>query len=237
MRLPRHLIVGPLSSIHKIWRCHNREFLLQDNNDKLAYLQAIHEDFTKRCSSDDFVIQAYSIMSNHVHEMLRIKRSLLAFSRHMQRAHGRFGLLYNKRHRRLGKVAHDRPRTLLIQDDEAEMRCSFYLDCNPVRAGILQHPTDIRWKDFSSCGCYALGRKNRHDGMIELPEWYQRLGKTPRQRQRRYRSLLDKYMVEQGLKRDPKMSSGYFLGGVLWALQMRKALGMHLRQKSAGPPG
>jgi len=237
MRLPRKLIVGPGSSIHKIWRCHNREFLLQSHRDKRAYLQAIHDDFLQRCSQDDFAIQSYCIMSNHAHEKDKIKQDLASFSRHMQRAHGLFGLHYNKRHRRLGKIAHDRPKTLLIENDEEDMRCTFYIDCNPVRAGIIKHPTDVLWKDLSSCRYYAYGKKNQYDDMIEFPQWYQRLGKTARQRQRKYRSLLDKYLVEEGLKRNPKMSRGYYLGGELWKMEMRKKLGEKLKKKaSTGPP-
>jgi putative transposase len=237
MRIPRKLIVFPDSSIHKIWRCHNREFLLQNHTDKLAYLQAIHDDFTKRCSPDDFAIQAYCIMSNHAHEKDKIKQDLQVFSRHMQRAHGLFGLHYNQRHKRLGKVAHDRPKTLIIQNDDEDMRCTFYIDCNPVRAGLIKHPTDVRWKDFSSCRYYALGKKNRFDDMIEFPDWYLRLGKTAKQRQRKYRSLLDKYLVEEGMKRDPRVTRGYFLGGELWALEMRRKLGEALeKRQSTGPP-
>lgn len=236
MRIPRRLYLGPGCSIHKIWRCHNREFLLQSSSEKLAYLKAIHDDFTRRCSSDDFSIQAYCIMANHVHEKETIKSSLPSFSRHMQRAHGSFGLHFNRRHKRLGKVAHDRPKTLRIENDQQDMRCTFYIDCNPVRAGLIKHPTDVRWKDFSSCRFYAFGTRNRFSDMIELPQWYLQLGKTPKQRQRRYRSLLDKYMVEQGLKRDPAMSRGLFLGGELWLLGMRRILST-FRKQGTDPPG
>jgi putative transposase len=239
MRVPRCLYVGPFTSVHKIWRCHDREFLLKDPKDKLAYLQAIHDDYLKRCSNSDFSLQAYNVMSNHVHEKTFIKASLAAFSRHMQRAHGIFGLRFNQRHKRLGKVAHDRPRTLCIENAEAEMRCTFYIDCNPVRAGLIKHPTDVRWKNFSSCGYYALGRKNRFDEMLELPDWYLALGKTARQRQRKYRSLLDRYLIEHGLKRDPKMSSGHFLGGELWKIDRTSLLGgllKILRAATTGPP-
>jgi REP element-mobilizing transposase RayT len=224
MRLSRRLIVEPNSTIHKIWRCHNREFLLKNHHDKHAYLRAIFDDYTKRCSKDDFTVQAYNVMSNHVHEIERIKKDVKPFSTHMQRAHGKFGLDYNKRHKRLGKVALDRPKTLTIENNEREMRCMFYIDCNPVRAKIIKHPTDALWKDFSSCRYYAYGKKNKYDEMIELPEWYLNLGKTPKERQKKYRSLLDKYMVEEGLKRNPNMSYGYFLGSESWIIDKKNRL-------------
>jgi REP element-mobilizing transposase RayT len=236
MRIPRKYIIGPGDTFHKIWRCHDGQFLLQKHRDKHAYLQAIHDDYLTRCSRDDFALQQYCVMSNHVHEENQLKTSQVAFSRHMQRAHGGLGLRYNRRHERKGKVALARPKTLRIQNDGKAMRCAFYIVCNPVRAGIAKHPTDIRWKEFSSCRFYAYGEKNRYSDMLEQPEWYLRFGNSAPQRQHKYRSLLDKYQIEEGLKRDPKMSSGHFIGGPNWVLEMRRALREQLRKQDEDPP-
>jgi putative transposase len=172
-------------------------------------------------------------MANHAHEASEIRGDSKAFSEHMRRAHGRFGLGFNKRHRRLGKVAHDRPKTLALQDDDRLKNLMFYIDCNPVRAGIISHPTDIRWKEFSSCRFYCYGEHNSYTDMLTLPDWYLELGDTAEKRQRRYRSMLDKYLIELGMKRDPKNASGLFIGGQLWMLQMRKNLARMLRSRKA----
>ena len=73
--------------------------------------------------------------------------------------------------------------------------------------------------------------------MLTVPKWYEELGKTAIQRQRKYRSMLDKYLVSHGMKRDPTMSSGYFIGGNLWLQEMRKKLSAALKKKSKQPPG
>ncbi len=236
MRVPRGNVLTSGNAFHKIWRCHNREFLLQDHGEKHAYLRCIHDDYQKKCTKDDFVIFSYALMSNHCHEASQLKNSLTAFSGHMRRAHGLFGLRFNKRHQRLGKVAHDRPKTLKLEGDEDLMTLMFYIDCNPVRAGINAEPTDIRWKDFSSCRFYCFGEKNRYSNMLTLPNWYLGLGKTARQRQRKYRSLLDQYLVQEGLKRNPKMSRGHFIGGQLWTDGMKKKLAVILKKISKPPP-
>ncbi len=173
-------------------------------------------------------------MANHAHEVDELRGTLRSYSEHMRRAHGLFGLRFNKRHRRIGKVAHDRPKTLSVQDDDRLKNLMFYIDCNPVRAGITAHPTDIRWKEFSSCRFYSFGEKNSYTDMLTLPKWYLKLGDTARKRQRKYRSLLDRYMIERGLKRDPKMSQGFFIGGELWMEEMRKKLAKVLGKKQAG---
>lgn len=224
MRRSREQILQPGVAFHKIWRCHNRERLLESHYEKRAYLKAIRDDYVNRCDPDEFLLYAFCAMGNHIHEAGGIVGNSKAFSEHMRRAHGRFGLVFNKRHGRLGKVAHDRPKTLRIEDDESILRCMFYMDCNPVRAGLIKHPTDPWWRGLSSCRFYALGEKDESHDALEPPAAYMRLGKTPRARRRRYRSLLDRYLIDRGLLRDPRMTGGYFLGGELWVLEMRRAL-------------
>ena len=220
-----------------IWRCHDRQFLLQNHSEKHAYLKSVYDDYMKKCSRDDFVIYGYNLMSNHGHNADEIINNRQAFSDHMRRSHGLFGLMYNKRHGRIGKVAHDRPKTLRVQDDENLKNLMFYIDCNPVRAGITKHPTDIRWKDFSSCRFYCFGEKNSYSDMLTIPKWYLKLGKTARQRRHKYRSMLDKYLVERGMKRDPAMSRGHFIGGELWVNEMRKKLYASMKKKSRKTSG
>lgn len=158
------------------------------------------------------------------------------FSDHMRRAHGKFGIDYNKRHDRIGKVAHGRPKTLQVENDEELKNLMFYIDCNPVRAGLTKHPTDIRWKEYSSCRFYCFGERNSYNDMLTLPDWYKKLGKTARQRQRKYRSMLDKYLVSKGMKHDPTKTKGYFIGGQLWADEMRQKMSAKMK-KSKTPSG
>jgi REP element-mobilizing transposase RayT len=237
MRVPRNEILAKGNTFHKIWRCHDRQWLLQSHGEKHAFLKSIYDDYKNNCSRDDFVIYGYTMMSNHGHEANGITGKVKSFSDHMRRAHGFFGQMYNKRHDRLGKVAHGRPKTLRVQDDDRLKELMFYIDCNPVRAKIIKHPTDIRWKEFSSCRFYCYGERNSYSEMLTVPEWYKKLGKNSKQRQRKYRSMLDKYLVKKGMKRDPKMSWGHFIGGELWVNEERKRLSAALKKKSKDSSG
>ena len=49
--------------------------------------------------------------------------------------------------------------------------------------------------------------------------------------------MLEKYLVERGMKRDPKMSRGHFIGGVLWVDEMRKKLSKAMKKKSQDKSG
>ena len=237
MRVPRNEILAKGNTFHKIWRCHDRQWLMKWHSEKHAYLKSLHDDYMKKCSRDDFLIHNYTAMSNHFHESDKITGKVKAFSDHMRRSNGFFGLMYNRRHKRLGKVAHGRPKTLRVQNDDELKNLMFYIDCNPVRAGIIKHPTDIKWKEFSSCRFYCYGEKNSYSDMLTPPDWYLKLGKTARLRQRKYRSMLDKYLVERGMKRDPKMSRGYFIGGMLWRGEMIRKLSKAMKKKTKDPTG
>jgi hypothetical protein len=82
----------------------------------------------------------------------------------------------------------------------------------------------------------AYGKKNPYDDMLQFPDWYLALGKTFAQRQQKFRSLLDHYLVTKGMKRDPKQSSGHFIGGASWVIEMTKKLRRHLPKKTTDPP-
>ena len=236
MRIPRNAILSPHSIFHKMWRTHNKAYLLQPHAEKRSYLACIQEDQRQRCRAEDFVLHGYCIMSNHAHETGQLGDLLKPFSDHMRRAHGRFGLEFNQRNERQGAVAYDRPKTRMVQDQQALRRCMFYSDCNPVRAGLIPHPTDIRWKGLSSCRFYAYGEKNDFSAMLTVPAWYLALGETPEQRQSRYRALLDQYLVEQGKKRDPRLGSGHFDGEESWVEGKRGELSQWLKNHRRAPP-
>lgn len=57
--------------------------------------------------------------------------------------------------------------------------------------------------------------------MLTPPDWYMRLGDTPQKRQKKYRALLEHYMIEAGLKRDPMIANGRFIGSPEWIKTMR----------------
>ena len=215
-RVPRKLTLHPGLAFHKIWRAHDREHLLQNPAEKHAYLKEVAKDYRTKCDHDALQLHAFCIMGNHVHEEGFLKGEQHHLSDHMRRAHGCFGLKFNKRRGRLGKVAHDRPKTLVIQHDDAAMRCNFYIHTNPVRANIVKTPWDILWRTFSSCRLYSHGERTEQNRHIELPDWYLRLGPTPEARQATYRSLLMEYLREAGLVRDRGMTRGNFIGESAW---------------------
>ena len=66
-------------------------------------------------------------------------------------------------------------KSVFVEDGDTLINCLAYVDLNPIRAGLVQHPEDFRW---SSLGYHSqTGNKGRflsHDfglmGAEKLPE-------------------------------------------------------------------
>jgi hypothetical protein len=182
------------------------------------------DDYLRRCSSDEFIIHGYNVLDDHFHLMVRVVQEIESLSGHLRRVLSAFGQQYNQRHQRTGRVSHDRPRIILVQPGRMIRRCMFYMDCNPVRLGLVEHPADSAWSFFSSCRFYAHGERHLYSDMLRVPRWYLHLDQTWEGRQKRYRSLLDRHLREYGFCHDPDMSSGSFLGSRHWKEDMKRIL-------------
>lgn len=227
-RVPRSLTVLPNFSVHKIWRGHNREWNLATDDEKLKYLEFLNEDIERENSKPGAHLQALTLMSNHEHEISRVTNPRY-FSNHMRRHHSRYGAYFNRKYNRCGKVAQDRPKTCLIETDRHEMTAVFYIHANPIRAKIVRDAKNYRW---STHRLYAYGQKESWMRNIVFPSWYLALGKTMKLRQRKYRSLFDKYLRQSGRRRRTFLKR-HFFGSYQW---MKRLDGKISAWRKARPP-
>jgi len=203
MRVSRILTLAVTGVFHKMWRGHNREYVFADDSEKSNYLDALFDTF-KVNFKKLIQVHGYCLMGNHTHEVGRVlptlkdglKSAVAALGDWMRNAHSRFGFGYNRRHNRLGKVAYDRPKTVEIKNEYEVLRTMFYCDANPVRAGIVSHPSNYK---HSSYMFYAFGIRNKYSKHLTPPEGYLAGGKTAAERRKKYRQLCDLYLREQGL--------------------------------------
>jgi len=225
-RLPRKWILHEGLSLHKVWRGHNREWNLKLPFEKRAYLKFLEEELQKQTNP----FHAYCLMSNHAHEIYGLE-NLRAFSEFMRRHHTRYGILFNRTHKRRGKVAQDRPFTAAIEDDLREMETTFYIHANPLRAGMVKDAKDYAWSTHS---LYAFGKRANWMKAVTFPSWYLNLGKTWKERQRKYRQLFDAYLRDQGLIR--RNFSVYGIGSWMWQHERREAI-LGMLKDRYGPSG
>lgn len=242
MRKSRKITLNSTGIFHKTWRGHNREYILDDNVEKHEYLSrlaaAITEDTVQKVNWHSFCL-----MGNHTHETGSIAFDDLDGSFHseirelgnwMRRGHGAFGAGYNARHNRQGKVAYDRPATREVEDDAHLLKVMFYGDVNPVRAGMVSHPSRY---PFSTWHFYARGKKTQHTKYLKLPNAYLALGKTNKDRQRKYRSLCDAYLRAVGLVKDQgtREMESPFIGSAAWCELRRQQIKKNWSPIREGP--
>ena len=205
MRLSRIATLAGTGIFHKFWQGHNGEKVLNTDAQKHQYLTQLCRRKTEEISKH---VQWYSycIMNNHPHEIGRVgwnptiknakEKGVKALGNWMRNSHSVFGRWYNVSMERKGKVSCERPKTTQIASFSQVLNAMFYSDANPVKAGIVSHPSKYKW---SSYNFYAYGIRNEFTDSLDMPEAYLALGKTPEQRQRSYRSLMTAYLRKNGL--------------------------------------
>jgi putative transposase len=229
-RVPRSLVIEEGFQTHKMWSSHDKEWNISSDDEKIAYLSELNDELKKNPDSND--LNAYTLMSNHTHELFDLK-DRLKFSNLMRNHHSRYGMFFNRKHKRRGKVAYDRPKTCLIESDEYSMRATFYIHGNPVKAGITKNPANYRW---STHRLYAFGKRDEFNKYVKFPNWYMELGKTWEERQGKYRRLFDAYLRELGLIKQSFLYKPFY-GNALWVLEgLRKVSEWTRKRRSTDPP-
>lgn len=205
--------------LHKVWKGHNSEYNIGSHREKDAYLKYLNEEIIKQ----ENPIHSICIMSNHTHEVYSLNEcdgSIQALSELFRRHHARYGMYFNRKQNRKGKVAQERPFTCSVEKDDAhEMELTFYIHANPLRAGLCK---DAKNFYYSTHRLYAYGKKEPWMANIVFPQWYMKLGKTMKQRQARYRSLFEDYLRRRGLIKVTHCIYGW--GSLLWVHKRRRQI-------------
>ena len=188
--------------IHKYWRCHNREFYLGRTETKNLYLDCLSDALKTKLSEKNVSLHSFAIMNNHAHQQLSFNNGIEHLSKYMHKAHSKFGRKFNDQNNRSGKFADDRPHTPPVNGIHQCLILQFYIEANPLRAKICNLEQLHEYK-YSSYGFYAHGVRTLFTENLVIPDWYLDLGKTPKQRQRRYRKLFKEYL-------DAAIPSDYF---------------------------
>ena len=186
-RLPRFVLPGQPQ--HVIQRGNNREVIFVSDYDYHFYLEKL-QDACKEYRCD---VHAYVLMTNHVH-LLVTPHTNDGISKVMQYL-GRYYVQYfNYTYDRTGTLWEGRYKASLIDSERYLLTCSRYIEMNPVRAQMVDHPSEYPW---SSYRYNALGQTNFR--LVAHP-LYRRLGRCPEERQKAYRHLFRTHISEKTLE-------------------------------------
>ena len=175
-RKPRFLLPGIPQ--HVIQRGHNREPCFYAQADYHRYQKNLHEAADKNQAS----IHAYVLMTNHVH-LLVTPHQPHSITHMMQDLGRKFVRYINDTYRRTGGLWEGRFKASLVDSEAYLLTCMRYIEMNPVRAGMTQHPGEYHWSS------YAANATGQSDDLIQLHPLYQLLGEVEAERQYAYREL------------------------------------------------
>lgn len=223
-RRPR--LVLPNIPLHLIQRGNNRQACFFADEDYLFYLDWL----AKYAGKAGCRIHAYMLMTNHVHLLVSAQRD--AAPGEMMKALGQRYVQYvNRTYRRSGTLWEGRFRSCLTQAEDYLLACQRYIELNPVRAGMVEHPADYRWSSYRA---NAQGEGNS----LTVPhEVYAALGADAASRQAAYRDLF-RYELEPGLVDEIRRATqgNFALGSSLFAGQVVTALGRRAVPGKSGRP-
>jgi putative transposase len=155
-RLPRINLAG--LTYHVMNRGVKKLAIFHDAQDRQRFLQLLLIAQTQY----PFIIQAYSLMTNHFH--LLMKTMTASLSEIMQVVSGRYALWFNRKYDHIGHAFQARFHSIPVQTDAYLAQVSRYIDLNAPRAGLIIKPEDYAW-----CGYRSLVQKI-HDPVIDQSE-------------------------------------------------------------------
>lgn len=176
-RTARRDIVTAEGLYHVIVRGNDRRVVFRKALDYQKYLMYIRAAKAKH----GVAVLHFVLMPNHVHFLVRPAHDLEGFMHAVQLAYAKH---FRVEYGHSGHVWQDRYKSLVIDNDAYAIACGNYIEMNPVRAGLVARPEEWR---HSSYRHYAFGERS---DLVDTDPYFRTLGRTVKERQREYRSLL-----------------------------------------------
>ena len=224
-RRPR--ITLPGVPLHLIQRGNNRHACFFHEQDYLFYLECL----TEYAQISMCKVHAYVLMTNHVHLLLTPLCTKSAGDL-MKRLGQRYVQYINRTYQRSGTLWEGRFRSCMTGEEDYLLSCYRYIELNPVRAGIVEHPQDYRWSSYRA---NALGEASE---LIQPHETFLSLGSDQKIRTATYRELFNNRLDTQLVDQIRTSTNGnYALGSPLFQEEIAGMLGRRVTPGKSGRPG
>jgi putative transposase len=212
--------------LHIIQRGNNRQVCFYSDDDYQFYLDWLKEYAEKaKC-----LVHAYALMTNHVHLLISPENQTSAGNM-MKRLGQRYAQYVNRTYQRSGTLWEGRFRSCLTQEENYVLSCYRYIELNPVRACMVEHPAEYRWSSFRS------NAQGEGSNLLSAHGVYISLGGDVLDRCSAYRELF-RYNLEPGLIDEIRQATNgnYALGTDRFKFQVEAALGRRARPGKSGRP-
>ncbi len=181
---------------HVILRGLDRGRIVRDETDRQAFVSRL-ADVVQATGT---TVYAWALLPNHAHLLLRSGPAGLPTA--MRRLLTGYAGTFNRRHRRIGHVFHNRYKSIVVEEDRYFRELVRYINLNPLRAGLVPN--------LGALARYPWGGHAGLLGRVPQPwlaasavlRWF---GRTTRQARHAYR----RYVAEGvALGRRPELVGG-----------------------------
>ena len=223
-RPPRLELAGV--PLHVIQRGVNRSACFFGDVDRRFYLKCL----ANAAAARGCAVHAYVLMTNHVHLLVTPGEEGAAGAM-MQDIGRRYVRVINTVHGRTGSLWEGRFKSSLVDSETYLLTCHRYIECNPVRAGMVGDVAAYAW---SSHAHYA---GLRVDPLIAEYPQYRALGLTPEERRCAFRSLFAIALSEDVLGAiRTAANTDSAIGSEAFMAQAELLLGRSVRPPKRGRP-
>jgi len=211
---------------HVMQRGHNRNPVFFAKKDYLEYLKILK----KVADQHECKIHAYVLMTNHIHLLLTptTKNGISLLFQSLGRTYVNY---INKTYQRSGTLWEGRHKGNIIDSETYLLTCMQYIELNPVRAGMTEHPSDYPWSSYHANG---MGESNV---ILSPHELYLSLAKMKDERLQIYNELLDtKIKSQELLAINKSVNSGTPLGSTKFIKTVETKFNCSIGHISQGRP-
>ncbi|MES2299160.1 MAG: transposase [Pseudomonadota bacterium] len=223
--MPRRArLILPNVPMHLIQRGNNKQACFLATSDYTYYLHWL----SQYAPNTGCQIHAYVLMTNHVHLLMSALTATSAAQ--MMKALGqRYAQYINRTYGRSGTLWEGRYRSCPTQHEAYVLACYRYIELNPVRSRMVDHPADYRWSSY---------RANAHgeaSPFVQSHPVYDALAAEQSARQAAYRALFQSELQTGLIEQIRRATNGNrVLGDHRFAAQVEASLG---RRAAEGIPG
>jgi putative transposase len=222
-RKPRLRVAG--IPFHLIQRGNNRAACFFRDEDYARYLGYLRQLTVQH----GVAVHAYVLMTNHAHLLMTPREPdgvglVMKF----------LGQLYvqhiNRTYRRSGTLWEGRFRSCLVDSEGYLLYCHRYIECNPVRAHMVEHPGDYPWSS------YRANAQGTPSSLLSPHASVLALGRTAQERHAAYRELFREDLPPDVMHKIRDTTNGGFaLGSDRFRQEIACTLGRRVERQKRGP--
>jgi len=172
-------LIPPDGYLHIMCRGNNKQFIFHSPLDYRNYYELLFE----MREENKIEINHYCLMNNHIHLIVHVK-SKSDLARYMKQVNLTYFHYYRRRYGYAGHIWQGRFKSNIIEKGSYLIQCGKYIELNPVKAGIVEHPREYKYSSYQH---YAYGKK---DKLIKEDPEYLQTGRSQNQIRKAYRDFV-----------------------------------------------